>query len=177
MKEILSHLDENTLNAYKEKLLLIKKNHQIIAEEASKISIKDYLPFNDGNINNNYWNVYLIKSKNKKNDRLNLTPRTYEILSEHIFSNAFFSLLKPKTVIHPHKDILFYLYRSHLGLDVPDDYRFLCDDIDITTKNGEINFFDLTCKHEAYNMSDKHRVVLIVDILKTKYDNLPFLTV
>lgn len=169
MNKIISYLDEKIINTYKDKLLEIKNNFEIFKEECNKIPIDHYIFFDDGNKNNNYWNVYLVKSKNIKKDIKNLTPKTFEILSDNLYYNVFFSLLKPNTKINLHKDNLYFLYRSHLGIDVPENYKFICNGTDITTNNEEINIFDLKDEHEVYNFSNKNRIVLIVDILKIEY--------
>lgn len=170
MSKIITHLDENILNQYRNQLLVIKNNFEIIKKEANKIPIEAFVPFNDGNKDNNYWNVYIVKSQNKKNDIKNYAPDTYEILKDKSFVNVFFSILKSNTKINLHKDSLYFLYRSHLGIDVPKECKFFCKNTDITTLNGEINFFDLTDEHYAYNNSETHRIVLVVDIIKKQYE-------
>ena len=109
-------------------------------------------------------------------DTKKYAPNTYEIVSDRVFANAVFSILKPNTNINLHKDNLNFLYRSHLGLDVPDDYQFFCNEHDVTTKNGEINFFDLTHYHEGFNKSNKNRIVLLVDLLRLDFIEMISLT-
>lgn len=173
MSEIITYLEQNILNSYKNKLLLIKNNFTTIKQEVDRIPLEDYNPFDDKNKNDNYWNVYVIKTLNKKIDLKNYAPNTYELLKDNSFVNVFFSLLKPNTKINPHKDSLHFFYRSHLGLTVPNNYFFICNQHNITTKSGEINFFNLTHEHQANNNSNENRIVLIVDILKDEYLGMP----
>ena len=171
MSEIITYLDDEIVEKYKSKLLHIKNNWQIFKDESQNIPLKDFTVFNSSSYDNNYWNVYIIKKDNQKIDTKNYAPNTFKLLSELSFTNVVFSILKPNTNINLHKDTLNSLYRSHLGLDVPDDYQFFCNESNVTTKNGEINFFDLTHYHEGFNKSEKNRLVLLIDILKIEYIN------
>lgn len=167
MNEIISYLDNEIIDKYRDRLLHIKNNYNVIKQEADLIGSELYMPFNDSNKDNNYWNVYFLKKINRKMDNLDVAKRTTEIVcADHSIVNAFFSFMKPNSKINSHKDTLHVLYRSHLGINVPNDYKFICNESDITTKNGEINIFDLTDFHEAHNDSSSHRIVLILDILK-----------
>ena len=58
--------------------------------------------------------------------------------------------------------------RAHLGLIIPDTDNCFIRVADQTYhwKNGEVVYFDDTYKHEAFNNTDKLRVVLFMDILR-----------
>lgn len=167
MNEIISYLNDNTISIYKDYLLNIKNNYDIIKEELKNIPLLEYthppmIPYENGNV----WRVYLIKRQNLKTDMKNYTPKILKVLSDNMYFNVCFSLLKANTNINLHRDNVNFIYRSHLGVDVPEGYKFMCNNKDITTNNKEINFFDLMDEHEAFNKSDKDRIVLLVDFLR-----------
>ena len=169
MNEIISSLSEEIINLYLNKLLIIKNNYHIFKKEMENIPESDFQNIDNSSNENNYWNVYLIKTNSKHLDKKKYTPKTLEILKDNMFLNVSFSLLKPGITINPHKDTLSHVFRSHLGISVPEKCKFICDEKDITTNEGEINFFDLTKIHYGFNQSDKNRIVLLVDILKMEF--------
>ncbi len=78
--------------------------------------------------------------------------------------SAMFSLLKPRTRIPPHNGVTNTRLVTHLALIIPDGCRFrVGNDIRQWTP-GKAWVFDDTIEHEAWNDSDKLRVVLIFDI-------------
>jgi aspartyl/asparaginyl beta-hydroxylase (cupin superfamily) len=167
VSEIISYLKDDVISIYKDYLLNIKNNYNVIKEELKNIPLSEYthppmIPYENGNV----WKIYMVKKQNIKEDKKNYAPKTFKALSDNIYYNVVFSLLTSNTNVNLHRDILNFLYRSHLGLDVPEEYKFICNNIDITTNNGEINFFDLTDEHEAINSSNKDRIVLLVDLIK-----------
>jgi aspartyl/asparaginyl beta-hydroxylase (cupin superfamily)/Tfp pilus assembly protein PilF len=77
---------------------------------------------------------------------------------------AFFSILDAKTRIPPHTGITNTRLTVHLPLIVPPDCGFR---VGATTREwipGQAFVFDDTIEHEAWNMSDTPRAVLIFDI-------------
>jgi hypothetical protein len=97
---------------------------------------------------------------------------------------ATFSLLEPHSEIDPHIDtddhiamhnynIPVHLRRTsvvkyHLSLDIPDDGEsgLVVLNKKRVLKNGDLNPFDETNTHWAYNRSSKRRGVLIISYLK-----------
>ncbi|MEO8676073.1 MAG: aspartyl/asparaginyl beta-hydroxylase domain-containing protein, partial [Casimicrobiaceae bacterium] len=77
---------------------------------------------------------------------------------------AMFSLLKPKTRIPPHNGVTNVRLVTHLPLIVPDGCRFRVGNDIRQWVPGKAWVFDDTIEHEAWNDSDKLRVVLIFDI-------------
>jgi aspartate beta-hydroxylase len=77
---------------------------------------------------------------------------------------AFFSILDSKTRIPPHTGITNTRLTVHLPLVVPPDCGFR---VGSTTREwipGQAWAFDDTIEHEAWNMSDTPRAILIFDI-------------
>jgi aspartyl/asparaginyl beta-hydroxylase (cupin superfamily) len=77
---------------------------------------------------------------------------------------ALFSLLKPKTRIPPHTGVTNVRVVTHLPLIVPEGCRFRVGNDARHWTPGQAWVFDDTIEHEAWNDSDKLRVVLIFDV-------------
>ncbi|HET9050017.1 MAG TPA: aspartyl/asparaginyl beta-hydroxylase domain-containing protein [Chiayiivirga sp.] len=83
---------------------------------------------------------------------------------------AFFSRLDPGVHIPPHNGATNARLTVHLPLIVPDNCRFRVGDETRQWQEGTLLLFDDTIRHEAWNGSDRQRVVMIFDIWN------PFLT-
>ena len=77
---------------------------------------------------------------------------------------AMFSLLKPRTRIPAHNGVTNSRLVAHLALIVPPDCGFRVGNEVRHWKEGAAWVFDDTIEHEAWNESDKLRVVLIFDV-------------
>jgi aspartate beta-hydroxylase len=77
---------------------------------------------------------------------------------------AMFSLLKPKTRIPAHNGVTNVRLVTHLALIIPEDCGFRVGNETRQWVPGRAWVFDDTIEHEAWNNSDKLRVVLIFDI-------------
>ena len=77
---------------------------------------------------------------------------------------AMFSLLKPKTRIPPHTGVTNVRLVTHLPLIIPEGCGFRVGNDTRQWVPGQAWVFDDTIEHEAWNDSDKLRVVLIFDI-------------
>ena len=78
--------------------------------------------------------------------------------------SAMFSLLKPRTRIPPHNGVTNARLVVHLPLIVPEGCGFRVGNDTREWVPGKAWVFDDTIEHEAWNDSDKLRVVLIFDI-------------
>ena len=78
--------------------------------------------------------------------------------------NAMFSLLAPATRIPAHTGVANIRLVCHLPLIVPPDCGFRVGETVRQWVPGEAFVFDDTIEHEAWNDSDRLRVVLIVDL-------------
>jgi aspartate beta-hydroxylase len=78
--------------------------------------------------------------------------------------SAMFSLLKPKTRIPPHTGVTNVRLVTHLPLIVPEGCGFRVGNDTRQWVPGRAWVFDDTIEHEAWNDSDKLRVVLIFDV-------------
>ena len=77
---------------------------------------------------------------------------------------AMFSLLKPKTRIPPHNGVTNSRLVTHLPLIVPAGCGFRVGNDTRSWVPGKAWVFDDTIEHEAWNDSERLRVVLIFDI-------------
>ena len=78
--------------------------------------------------------------------------------------SAMFSLLKPRTRIPPHVGVTNTRLVTHLALIIPEACGFRVGNDTRGWVPGKAWVFDDTIEHEAWNDSDKLRVVLILDI-------------
>jgi aspartyl/asparaginyl beta-hydroxylase (cupin superfamily) len=78
--------------------------------------------------------------------------------------NLMFSLLAPHTRIPPHTGVSNARLVLHLPLIVPENCGFRCGGETREWVPGKAFVFDDTIEHEAWNDSDKLRVVLIGDL-------------
>lgn len=98
-------------------------------------------------------------------------PRTMEILAgidqpdmPGRTPSAMFSLLKPRTRIPPHTGVTNARLVAHLPLIVPAGCGYRVGNQTREWVPGKAWVFDDTIEHEAWNDSDKLRVVLIFDV-------------
>jgi aspartyl/asparaginyl beta-hydroxylase (cupin superfamily) len=77
---------------------------------------------------------------------------------------AMFSLLKPKTRIPPHNGVTNVRLVTHLPLIIPEECGFRVGNDTRQWIPGKAWVFDDTIDHEAWNNSEKLRVVLIFDV-------------
>lgn len=77
---------------------------------------------------------------------------------------ALFSLLEPRTHIPPHWGMLNTRLICHLPLIVPPTCRLRVGNHQRTVEPGRMMIFDDSIEHEAWNDSDKVRVVLLFEI-------------
>ena len=77
---------------------------------------------------------------------------------------AMFSLLKPKTRIPPHNGVSNVRLVTHLPLIIPEQCGFRVGNETREWIPGKAWVFDDTIEHEAWNNSEKLRVVFIFDV-------------
>jgi len=77
---------------------------------------------------------------------------------------ALFSLLKPGAHIRPHHGLFNFRLICHLPLIVPPDCVLRVGNQQRGWNEGELLIFDDSMEHEAWNRSDRQRIVLIFEI-------------
>ncbi len=118
------------------------------------------------------WSAFhLLKDGQPIAENIAQCPRTMELLAGAPQPDqpgrtpvAMFSLLKPKTRIPAHVGVSNARLLTHLPLIVPADCGFRVGNETRAWVPGQGWVFDDTIQHEAWNNSDKLRVILIFDI-------------
>ncbi|MEI9885064.1 MAG: aspartyl/asparaginyl beta-hydroxylase domain-containing protein [Rhizomicrobium sp.] len=118
------------------------------------------------------WSAYFLWKDSKRQDaHCDRCPRTAEVLAAAPMARiaqraptAFFSSLEPRAHIPAHTGATNARLIVHLPLIVPDGCRFRVGNDTRDWQRGKAWVFDDTIEHEAWNDSDKPRVVLIFDI-------------
>ena len=138
------------------------------------ITYPDDVPHNQwAELNNSPdWSAFhLYKMGKRIEENAAKCPKTMKLLANAPQPNqpgrtpaAMFSLLKPKTRIPPHTGVSNVRLVTHLPLIVPEDCGFRVGNETREWFPGKAWVFDDTIEHEAWNDSDKLRVVLIFDI-------------
>lgn len=96
-------------------------------------------------------------------------PKTAQLLADVPgVQTALFSVLNPGAHIRTHCGEYAGLLRYHLGLVVekPDQCKLRVEDEIFNWAEGEAFIWDHTHEHEAWNESDKIRIILIVDFVR-----------
>lgn len=75
-----------------------------------------------------------------------------------------FSLLTPGTHILPHRGVTNARLVCHLALIIPDDCALSVVGRELHWEEGRCFVFDDTFEHEAWNRSERNRVVLLMDV-------------
>jgi tetratricopeptide (TPR) repeat protein len=118
------------------------------------------------------WSAYhLLKDGQRVEPGASRCPKTMELLAKAPQPHqpgrtpvAMFSLLKPHTRIPPHHGVSNARLLVHLPLIVPEGCGFRVGNQTRQWEPGKAWVFDDTIEHEAWNDSDKLRVILIFDI-------------
>jgi beta-hydroxylase len=93
-------------------------------------------------------------------------PRSFELLSRiPSVHGAMFATLPPGAKLGKHRDPFAGSLRYHLGLSTPDDDScwIAVDGEKRCWRNGDPLMFDETFVHQAYNGSDRTRLILFCD--------------
>jgi aspartyl/asparaginyl beta-hydroxylase (cupin superfamily) len=84
--------------------------------------------------------------------------------------SVMLSLLRPGAHIPPHTGMVNCRFICHLPLVVPENCGFRVGETTIQWTEGRMIAFDDTVQHEAWNRSDKNRLVLIFDIWRPELE-------
>lgn len=161
-------LKENFAAIKKELLQLLDDKHQPLTNARDWFfSYPDYT--RSAETKTPWQTLNFISWSIKNRNNCNLCPKTIEALQcVPDLISAEFSLLQPNTKILPHKGYSKMVLRSHLALIIPDEEKCAIKIENDTRhwKEGEILIFNDALEHEAWNDSDKIRIVLMFDFLK-----------
>ncbi|MGO8952455.1 MAG: aspartyl/asparaginyl beta-hydroxylase domain-containing protein [Rhodomicrobium sp.] len=117
------------------------------------------------------WKTFLLAAYGVKSERnIALCPETWRILQKVPgLKTAMFSIFEPGKHLPAHRGPYNGLLRFHLGLIVPeprDQVAIRVADRIHHWEEGRALIFDDAYEHEAWNKTDKLRVILFVDFVK-----------
>jgi aspartate beta-hydroxylase len=118
------------------------------------------------------WSVYnLLDDGAPVSDHIDKCPKTAAVLAQLPLCNipdyapgAYFSVLKPRTRLPAHTGTTNTRSIVHLPLAIPEGCGFRVGSQVRAWQKGKAWVFDDTIDHEAWNDSDRIRIVLIFDI-------------
>ena len=155
-------------------LQIIQNNWKVIRKEYQQIKnklkpIKGDKYFEDDIIKTDKWERFYIKwYSDISKEVIQQLPKTTKLLNQcQNIQLAMFSVMKPGTIVYPHRGPYRGSLRVHLGLECPsmeEGCYITIDNKKYGWKDGEFLIFDDTYTHEVQNNSDKERVVLFMDI-------------
>lgn len=132
-----------------------------------------------GMVDNPEWStLYLWKEGGPVAEHVAHCPKTFDAVMRmdlpHITRRApsiLFSRLSPGARIPPHTGVLNTRLICHLPLVVPPGCGFRVGGEAREWREGELLVFDDTVEHEAWNDSDRDRIILIFDIWRPELSN------
>ncbi|MBW4566491.1 MAG: aspartyl/asparaginyl beta-hydroxylase domain-containing protein [Tolypothrix carrinoi HA7290-LM1] len=154
----------------------LEANWLVIQKELEQLQPKNFVDWPEKYIYNQGWEVFgLYAFSNRIEDNCRLCPETTKLV-EMIpgMTTAGFSSLAPGTYIGPHFGATKAVLRCHLGLIVPDECAIRVDTETRSWQEGKCLIFDDTFEHEAWNKSDKTRIVLLIDFERPSTLTEPF---
>jgi ornithine lipid ester-linked acyl 2-hydroxylase len=102
-------------------------------------------------------------------------PVTIELLKKYPeITTLSFNFLEPQSRILPHCGDTNAIYRCHFGVEIPDSLPicgFRVKNETRSWKEGEWFAFMDAYEHEAFNMTDQTRMIILMDILRPEYAN------
>jgi aspartyl/asparaginyl beta-hydroxylase (cupin superfamily) len=150
------------IRAELERVLIRKSelpNFQDIASDVKTIS------------NDTGWKTFFLVGFGETSERNTaLCPKTWRAIQKIPgLQTAMFSIFEPGKHLPAHRGPYNGVLRLHLGLIVPEPREKVAIRIDDQVRHweeGKVLIFDDAYEHEAWNHSDKTRVVLFVDFVK-----------
>lgn len=117
------------------------------------------------------WKTFFLMGFGTPSERnIELCPKTWAALQNIPgLKTAMFSIFEPGKHLAPHRGPYNGVLRLHLGLIVPELSDRLAIRVDKQVchwQEGKVLIFDDAYEHEAWNHTDKTRVVLFVDFVK-----------
>jgi aspartate beta-hydroxylase len=150
---------------------------QVLREESAfvpYVQAETHRPHDEqgGMLNNPSWSAYYLwKDGAIVPDHAARCPRTMEALAKVPLTQVkgrspavLFSLLRPGARIPPHNGFVNTRLICHLPLIVPDGCALRVGNDTRTPVEGKAWVFDDTMEHEAWNNSDRTRVILLFEI-------------
>ncbi len=145
----------------------LESNWLVIKDELSRLTAEDFVPYPERYLlqKKTGWEIFGIYFLGVKIDiNCELCPETAKLVkSIPGMVTAGFSRLAPGAHIVPHSGKPSNVLRCHLGLSVPEKCALRVSSDIKAWVNGECLVFDDTSEHEAWNLSDRYRDILLLD--------------
>lgn len=143
----------------------LEANWQLIRQELNQLQGSNFIDYSEKFLYKNGWKtlgLYAFGIKIERN--CELCPETTKLIEKipNLFTAAF-SALEAGTHITPHAGHPEQVLRCHLGLVVPDRCGIRVGNYTRNWAEGQCLIFDDTFEHEAWNQSDRTRIVLLID--------------
>jgi aspartyl/asparaginyl beta-hydroxylase (cupin superfamily) len=154
-----------------------EENHQEIKDELNRFLENNHLYayFNKHMVNTEaiwktislrWWTIEFFKNQRR-------FPKTMAIVSKYpeIISVSF-NQLEAKGEILPHCGDTNAIFRCHLGLEIPanlPECGFRVKDEVRSWEEGKWLIFTDANTHEAFNRSDKRRIIMVIDVLRHEF--------
>ena len=144
---------------------------QVLVRKSDLPNFHDISPDVKTISNDSSWKTFFLVGFGKPSARnIALCPRTWEALQLIPgLKTAMFSIFEPGKHLAPHRGPYNGVLRLHLGLIVPEPRDKIAIRIDRQVchwEEGKVLIFDDAYEHEAWNHSNKTRVVLFVDFVR-----------
>lgn len=117
------------------------------------------------------WDVFLFYERGKKNvENCERCPTISEIIENHntvrtMAGLMYVSKMRPGTQVRPHRGPTNMRLRCHLGVTVPEgDCGIRIGGEARSWSEGKCIVFDDSFEHEAWNRTNRDRIVLIIDV-------------
>jgi len=143
------------------------RDEALVLYENGYIATKDDLPASSFYKDNRWTSFYLKNYDSDIPSAYELAPKTMALINQVPSMNlALFACLNPGKEIKNHHDPFAFTLRYSLGLSTPnsDQSGIFIDGEDYKWADGEAILFDETYLHNAYNHSDKPRIILMTDV-------------
>lgn len=143
----------------------LEQNWKVILGELQRLQDGQFKDWPEKHLYEKGWSVFGLYGWGVRLDKnCEICPETAKVVEQvPKIVTAAFSHMKPNTHILPHTGFPEGVLRCHLGLVVPENCGIRVGDETRTWQEGKCMVFDDTVEHEAWNKSDKSRVVLIID--------------
>jgi beta-hydroxylase len=161
-----AHLEDNWLTISNELNKILSRQSELPAFQDIVSDVKT-ITQDDG------WKTFLLTAYGQKSERnIEQCPETWRLVNTIPgLKTAMFSIFEPGKHLAPHRGPYNGVLRLHLGLLVP--YHTSSDQLGIRVcsticqwREGKALIFDDAYEHEAWNHTDKTRVILFVDFVK-----------
>lgn len=132
-----------------------------------------------GMLENADWSTYFLwENGGPVDDHVAACPRTFQSVISGVplcqigprAPSVMLSLLRPGAHIPAHTGMINCRSICHLPLVIPENSKFRVGETTIEWTEGQLIAFDDSVQHEAWNHSDKNRLVLIFDIWKPELE-------